>query len=232
MEKFNNILARASERKGGENKVLSLLSEPKTSTQLTMLSDSEWLEEFTRKVFQSGFYWSVIDAKWSGFREVFWDFDANKLLMMSPDMLEQRANDERIVRNYKKVMTIPVNCLMIHEVAQTHGSFAQFIAQWPCDDIVGLWLYLKQHGARLGGNTGPFALRAMGKDTFILSRDVEAYLRCHEIIEGGLHSKKSLLAAQAFFNTLVAQSGWTLQSLSQLIALSVGDNYISAGQKE
>ncbi|CAM4266044.1 DNA-3-methyladenine glycosylase I [Pseudoalteromonas byunsanensis] len=230
METFNNILERASKRKGGESNVLSLLSEPKTSTQLAKLSDSKWLEEFTRKVFQSGFYWSVINAKWDGFREVFWDFDADKLLMMSPDMLEQRARDERIVRNYKKVMTIPANCLMIHETALAHGSFAQFVAMWPCDDIVGLWLYLKKHGARLGGNTGPFALRAMGKDTFLLSRDVEAYLRSHEIIDGGSHSKKSLLATQAFFNTLVEQSGWTLQSLSQLIALSVGDNNISAGQ--
>ncbi|WP_105169389.1 DNA-3-methyladenine glycosylase I [Pseudoalteromonas sp. T1lg23B] len=232
METFNNILARASNRKGSESTVLSLLSESKTSTQLAMLSDSDWLEEFTRKVFQSGFYWSVINAKWDGFRDVFWNFDVNKLLMMSPEMLEQRANDERIVRNYKKVMTIPVNCLMIHETAQVHGSFAQFIANWPADDIVGLWLYLKKHGARLGGNTGPFALRAMGKDTFILSRDVEAYLRAHEIIDGGLHSKKSLLGAQTFFNTLVEQSGWTLQSLSQLVALSVGDNNISAGQNE
>ena len=28
--------------------------------------------EFTRKIFQSGFYWSVIEKKWPGFEEVFW----------------------------------------------------------------------------------------------------------------------------------------------------------------
>ncbi|BBN80110.1 DNA-3-methyladenine glycosylase [Pseudoalteromonas sp. A25] len=226
MDTFKTILASASERKGGKRNVLSLLTEPSTQQQLEKLTDSDWLEEFTRKVFQSGFYWNVIDAKWHGFREVFWDFDVDKLLMMSPDMLEQRASDERIVRNYKKVMTIAHNCMMIYEVAQEHGSFSQFIAQWPTDDITGLWLYLKKHGARLGGNTGPFALRVLGKDTFILSRDVESYLRAHGIIDGGLHSKKSLVATQNFFNTLVSQSGWSLQSLSQLIALSVGDNIV------
>ena len=42
------------------------------------------------KVFQSGFYWSVINNKWAGFREVFWDFSVEKLLMMPPDMLEQK----------------------------------------------------------------------------------------------------------------------------------------------
>lgn len=232
MDGFKTILACAIERKGCEQNVLSLIGEPRSSQELMELSDSDWLEEFTRKIFQSGFYWSVIDAKWHGFREVFWDFDVNKLLLMSPDMLEQRASDERIVRNYKKVMTIPENCMMIYEVAQQHGSFANFIAQWPSDDIVGLWLYLKKHGARLGGNTGPFALRVLGKDTFILSRDVEAYLRAHSIIDGGLHSKKSLTAIQQFFNTLAAQSGWSLQALSQLIALSVGDNHLQIKGKE
>jgi 3-methyladenine DNA glycosylase Tag len=80
-----------------------LLSKPLSTKQLVTLSDDDWLEEFTRKVFQSGFYWSVINSKWAGFREVFWDFSVEKLLMMPPDMLEQKASDERIVRNYKKV---------------------------------------------------------------------------------------------------------------------------------
>ncbi len=168
----------------------------------------------------------MIDNKWPGFREVFWQFEIEKLLYMSPEQYEARANDERIVRNYKKVQTIAHNTLMIHEVAQEHGSFAAFIANWPENDIVGLWLYLKKHGARLGGNTGPYALRVLGKDTFLLSRDVETYLRAHEIIEGGLQSKKSLQAAQTFFNQLQEESGRSLQALSQIVAYSVGDNHV------
>ena len=115
---------------------------------------------------------------------------------------------------------------MIHEVAEKHGSFSQFIADWPTDNIIGLWAYLKKHGARLGGNTGPYALRALGKDTFLLSRDVEAYLRAHELIDGGLQTKKSLQAAQDFFNELQQQSGYSLQALSQLVAYGVGDNRV------
>ncbi|MBQ4851687.1 DNA-3-methyladenine glycosylase I [Pseudoalteromonas sp. MMG012] len=226
MEKFSNIYERACARKGSEQVLMSLINSPVTTADLMLIEDDLWLEEFTRKVFQSGFYWSVINAKWHGFREVFWDFEINKLLMMSPEVLEQKSADERIVRNYKKVQTIPDNCYMIHEIQQSHGSFSHFIAQWPTDNIIGLWDYLKKHGARLGGNTGPFALRAMGKDTFLLSRDVEAYLRAHEIIEGGLQSKKSLGAAQAFFNTLVNESDWSLQALSQLVAFSIGDNQV------
>ena len=126
----------------------------------------------------------------------------------------------------KKVQTIPENAYMIHEVAEKNASFSQFIAQWPSDNIIGLWAYLKKHGARLGGNTGPYALRAMGKDTFLLSRDVESYLRAHQLIDGGLQTKKSQQAAQNFFNELQQQSGYSLQALSQLVAYGVGDNRV------
>ncbi|MFY8284263.1 DNA-3-methyladenine glycosylase I [Pseudoalteromonas sp. SSMSWG5] len=226
MEKFNDIYQRAVTRKGSEEMLLALLSDPLDSSDIAKMHDDLWLEELTRKVFQSGFYWSVINSKWSGFREVFWDFSVEKLLMMPPDMLEQKASDERIIRNFKKVQTIPENAYMIHEVAEKHGSFSQFVADWPVNNIIGLWAYLKKHGARLGGNTGPYALRAMGKDTFLLSRDVENYLRAHELIDGGLQTKKSLQAAQDFFNELQQQSGFSLQALSQLVAYGVGDNRV------
>lgn len=226
MEKFQDIYQRAAERKGGTAMLEQLLQAPLTAAQLKRIPDDAWLEEFTRKVFQSGFYWSVINNKWTGFRDVFWDFSVEKLLMMPPDMLEQKASDERIVRNFKKVQTIPHNAYMIHDVAAEHGSFSEFIANWPTDDIIGLWAYLKKHGARLGGNTGPYTLRALGKDTFLLSRDVESYLRGHKIIDGGLQTKKSLTAAQAFFNELQQQSGLSLQALSLIIAYSVGDNRV------
>ena len=172
MEKYSDIKDRAIQRKGSEEMLNSLLSQPLADINFLTLTDDTWLEEFTRKIFQSGFYWSVINNKWSGFREVFWDFNITKLLMMSPEMYEQRASDERIVRNYNKVKTIPVNTMMIHTIAQEHGSFSKFLHDWPSEDIIGLWAWLKKHGARLGGNTGAYSLRVMGKDTFLLSRDV------------------------------------------------------------
>lgn len=232
LESFKDIYQRACERKLGEQNLRLLLSEPLSKQALLSHSDSLWLEAFTKKVFQSGFYWSVINAKWPGFKEVFWQFDIDALLMMSPEQLEEKSQDERIIRNFKKVQTIPHNCYMIFDIAQKNGSFAKFIAEWPEENIIGLWDELKKHGARLGGNTGPYALRAMGKDTFILSRDVESYLRAHKIIDGGLQTKKSLIAIQSFFNKLVEESGWSLTALSQLIAYSVGDNYVNVEGNE
>lgn len=227
METFFDIQQRAAKRKGGKAALASIVNKPLSTQQLLKVTDDEWLEEFTRKIFQSGFYWSVINKKWPGFRDVFWNFNVQKLLMMPPEMLEEKSSDERIVRNYNKVKTIPINAAMIHFSANDEGKpFHQLVAEWPSENIIGLWAWLKKNGARLGGNTGPYTLRQLGKDTFLLSRDVEAYLRANEIIEGGLQSKKSLTAAQNFFNEMQQQSGLTLQEISQTISYSVGDNQV------
>ena len=114
---------------------------------------------------------------------------------------------------------------MIDSVARENGSFAKFVAEWPTDDIIGLWAYLKKHGARLGGNTGPYGLRAIGKDTFLLTNDIVGYFTQRNIISGSPQSKRSLTAVQNSFNELQQQSGLSLQELSMILSKSVGDNY-------
>lgn len=229
-ESFSRIYQRACDRKGGKSALESLLSSAASNADIALIPDNLLLAELTKKVFQSGFVWRVVRQKWPGFCEVFFDFDIEKMLLLSDEMLEAKARDERIIRNAAKVFTIRENALMIHDVQQQHGSFAKFIAQWPANDIIGLWAYLKKHGARLGGNTGPYALRAIGKDTFILSDDVEAYLRATKVFDGGVSSKRSLQQIQQQFNVWQQQSGRSLQQISQIIALSVGENYVGMQQ--
>lgn len=229
-ESFQRIYQRACERKGGPAALEALLGQSATPEQLATLADNLLLGELTKKVFQSGFVWRVVRQKWPGFCEVFFDFNIEKILLMSDEMLEAKARDERIIRNAAKVFTIRDNAMMIDDIAAKHGSFARFIADWPTTDIIGLWAYLKQYGARLGGNTGPYALRAIGKDTFILSSDVEAYLRATRVFDGGISSKRSLAQIQQQFNLWQQQSGRSLQHLSQIIALSVGENVVGMQQ--
>jgi hypothetical protein len=66
----------------------------------------------------------------------------------------------------------------------------------------------------------------LGKDTFLLSNDVVGYFTQRNIISGGVTSKRSLNAIQQSFNQLQQQSGRPYQQLSQIIAFSVGDNYL------
>lgn len=228
LERFDAIYQRASERKGGDAALASLLGKPLDSAELAQVGDDRFLAEFTKKIFQSGFVWRVVEDKWANFERVFFQFDIDKVLLMPDEMVEKKAQDPSIIRNYSKVKTVRENALMIDAVRREHGSFAKFVAAWPSDDIVSLWAYLKKHGARLGGNTGPYALRFLGKDTFLLSNDVVSYFSQRKIIQGAATSKRSLNAIQAAFNHLQQESGESLQVLSRVISMSVGDNHMQA----
>lgn len=236
-ESFKSLYQRAADRKGGTpalelllgKRILGkkLLDDNAAEQSISQLTDDRVLAAFTKQIFKSGFVWRVVENKWPDFEEQFFNFNIEKMLMMPEEMLERKAADPKIIRNYNKVKTIKANAQMIFDITlDKEISFAQFINDWPSEDIIGLWAYLKKHGQRLGGNTGPYALRLLGKDTFILSSDVEAYLRAQQIIDGGLQSKKSLTAIQAFFNNLQKQSGYNLTQLSRLIAFASGDNYV------
>ena len=230
MESFEKIYQRACERKGGEQALTLLLGEGNQDHLLAQLPDDRFLSAFTKKIFQSGFVWRVVENKWPSFEESFFNFDIKKVLMMPEEMLERKAADPKIIRNFNKVKTIKANAQMIFDVqhndSEEYANFAEFIARWPSEDIIGLWAYLKKHGQRLGGNTGPYALRALGKDTFILSRDVEGYFRAHDLISGGIQTKSSLRTIQKSFNQWQKESDLSLSQLSRLIAFATGDNNV------
>ena len=226
LESFDNLYQRAADRKGGVPILKLLLGDADDQQVLAKLDDDRLLSAFTKKVFQSGFVWRVVENKWPNFEESFFNFNITKVLMMPEEMMERKAADPKIIRNFNKVKTIKANAQMIFEEQQNGHSFSEFLANWPSNDLIGLWSYLKKHGQRLGGNTGPYALRALGKDTFLLTRDIEAYFRAHHIIDGGLQSKKSLAAIQASFNQWQKESELSLSQLSRLVAFATGDNHI------
>jgi 3-methyladenine DNA glycosylase Tag len=225
LSNYEEIYATACERKGGEANLKNLLPKPASKAKLKKLTDDRYLAEFSKKIFQSGFVWRVVENKWDNFEELFWQFNVDKLLLMPDDMLERKAQDPRIIRNHRKVLAIRENAGMIAATTREQQcSFGEFVAKWPADDTVGLWLYLKKHGSRLGGNTGPYALRNLGVDTFLLTRDVEGYLRNLGIIDTGPGSKAALSATQNFFNQLREESGRSLSELSRLVSFCFGDN--------
>ncbi|CAM2795407.1 DNA-3-methyladenine glycosylase I [Vibrio rarus] len=226
LEKFSDIYRRASQRKGGDGQLELLLSPPFTATEISQIPDDRWLSIFSLKVFQSGMSWKVVSNKWPNFEQHFFAFKPELLLMLSDEQWEMKAADPKIIRHFAKVMTIKKNAEMIMNARLEHGSFGNMIAHWPADNITGLWDYLKKNGSRLGGNTGPYALRQMGVDTFILSGDVEGYLRSYHIIDGGRDTKKSRTATNKAFCHWQAESGRSFNEISQIIAFSCGDNWL------
>ena len=112
---YSTVYDQACERKGGEAAVEAMLPGVASPKKLKTLGSDRYLAEFTRKIFQSGFVWRVVDKKWPDFETVFWDFDIKRLLMMPDDMLDRKAADPAIIRNHGKVKTIRENAAMIAE---------------------------------------------------------------------------------------------------------------------
>lgn len=226
LEPYARLYHRACERKGGEAALEALLGKPLSPADISQIPNDRFLASFTQKVFQSGFVWRVVRNKWPNFERLFFEFNIEKVLLMPDEMLEQKAQDPDIIRNYTKVKAIRDNALMIDDVSREHGSFGQFVASFDSSNITDLWLFLKKRGARLGGNTGPYSLRFLGVDTFLLTNDVTGYFMQRGIISGSATSKRSLQAIQTCFAQLQQESGRSLQELSQIISYGVGDNVV------
>ena len=175
----------------------------------------------TKCVFRSGFVWKVIENKWAGFEAAFREFDVASCAMLSDEEIEQLAADERIVRHAAKIRSVPANAAYIMEVRGESGGFGRYLADWPEDEIVGLWEELKRRGSRLGGQTGRYFLRFVGKDTPILSRDVVKALISQGVIDREPTSKKALARVQQAFNEWRAESGRELCQISRVLSLSV-----------
>ncbi len=126
-----------------------------------------------------------------------------------------------IIGHRPKLAAIRDNARMMLDVVADHGSFGEFVARWPADDVVGLWSYLKAHGARLGGMTGPYFLRSMGLDTPLMTRDVVAALVAAKVIDGQPTSKKRLRAVQETFTRWRQETGRSYTQLSRILAYSV-----------
>lgn len=219
--KFTRIYELAAAAKGGEPAMQALLPQVASAEELQALGDDRYLSEITRCIFKAGFVWRVIERKWPDFEAAFEGFVPLYWQQVPPEVLEQLAQDERIVRNMQKIRTVPENARMIVDVAQTHGSFGRFLSEWPSDDQAGLLLWLKQHGDRLGGNSAQYFLRRVGWDGFILSRDVIAGLRREEKLDASPTSKKALMQAQQAFNEWHQETGLPYSHLSRILSFTI-----------
>ena len=201
MRKFDSILKRAADKTGGEATLIHLLDPLSKTNGYKELSDSDFLEEMAKCVFRSGFVWKIIEKKWQGFRVAFNEFDITQCAMLSEEEVDRLAEDTRIVRHRKKIESVRSNAQLIFYLRDDYGSFSKFLTQWPENDFVSLWDYLKNNGSRLGGQTGRYFLRFVGFDAPLLTMDVcNALISCG-VIDKTPTSKSALAAVQDAFNT-------------------------------
>src|SRR5580704_6581927 len=111
MQSFDEIYARASRRKGGDERLEGLIAEyhSKPHAEVAATPDDRWLAEMTRGVFRAGFNWKVIDNKWPGFEAAFHGFDPPLNAAMSEEEFDAHLKDTGIIRNAAKVASVRAN---------------------------------------------------------------------------------------------------------------------------
>ncbi|MDD9730363.1 DNA-3-methyladenine glycosylase I [Mameliella sp. AT18] len=221
MRTYEEILDLAADRKGGRAAVLADMPPVLDADALAAIPDDRWLAQMARGIFQAGISWQVVENKWPGIEEAFHGFDVGRAAMMSEDWFDDLLADPRIVRSPPKVQAIQQNAVFIQEVAAEAGSFGRKVGYWPAEDFAGLLDWMKTNGARLGGATGAYTLRFLGKESYIMSPSVVARLVAEGVVDKAPTSKKAMQAVQAAFNTWKDQSGENLTVISRVLAQSV-----------
>lgn len=222
MRSFDEILAISADRHGGQDTVLGGIDLSKNADELAQIPDDRWLAGASRAIFQAGFNWKVVDRMWPGFETAFKSFDPGKVAMMDDTWFDKLVTDTSIVRHGPKIRSVQENAVFIQEQSRASGGFGRMIGDWPAEEFFALLDHLKKQGTRLGGTTGQYFLRFMGRDGYILSRDVVARLIAEGVIDKPPTSKGAMAAVQEAFNTWSAQSGQPLKSISRVLAMSIG----------
>lgn len=217
MRSFAEIAAIAAARKGSLEAVLAGAAPVKSATELAAIPDDRWLAQMARGIFQAGISWSVVQTKWPGIEAAFHGFAPGRVALIEGDELEALLADPRVIRSGAKIVAIRDNAV---ELA-AHPGLGRLVADWPVADFAGLVIRLNERFSRLGGSTGQYMLRFMGRESFILSRDVVARLQAEGVISGPATSARALKAAQAAFNTWKAESGMTLNQIGRVLAQSI-----------
>jgi 3-methyladenine DNA glycosylase Tag len=217
MRSFAEILDITAARKGSAETVLAGAVPVKSAEVIAAIPDDRWLAQIARGILQAGISWSVVEAKWPGIEAAFHGFIPGKVAMIEGDALDALLADPRVIRSGAKIVAIRDNAA---ELAANPG-LGRRVADWPVADFAGLLADLNARFSRLGGSTGAYMLRVMGKEGYVLSRDVVARLQAEGVISGPATSAKAMKAIQQAFNAWKDESGLPLNQISRVLAQSI-----------
>jgi len=221
VRKFDTLFELAASRKGGVDALEQLLIQPETPAALRKIPNDRWLSEMTKSVFQAGFVWRIVENKWADFERVFNRFDVHSVAYLSDEEIAHLLQDSSIIRHHTKLRATRDNATFLLEIIDEFGSVAKYFADYPANKYVDLLIELKQRASRMGGRSAQYFLRRMGKDSFLLTRDVVRALVREKIVTQNVTSKRDLQAAQSAFNTWGEQGNRSLTEVSLILAMGI-----------
>ncbi len=219
---FDWIFSQALRRFASRADLDAHLPKPLSRHVLLARSDADYLSIMCRRVFRAGLQHKMVDAKWPAFEKACFGFNPRVLAALSDEGLEDILQAEGIIRHWGKLKSIRTNAVMVEDLAQTHGSFSQWLVDWPSDDLVGLCFELKRQGAHLGGHSAQRFLRMAGIDTYLLTNDTVAVLIGLGVVDRPPTSKTALREVQAVFNDWAEESGRPFCEISRILSFLAG----------
>jgi len=220
MADFQTIYDAAINRRG-EVDLHARLSTPSNNDELIGVSDDRYLSQMAFRIFSTGLRQDMVRGKWPEFEQAFHNFDPARVGFMNEEDLDQLLSNERIIRHAGKIKATFHNAAAMHDIAHECGGFGHYLVGWTPDNLNGLWLDLGKRFKHLGGNSGPYFLRMVGKDTFTLSNDVIRGLQHWCGLEDAAKNKSTIKLAHEQFNTWAKQTGRPFCQISMILALSV-----------
>jgi 3-methyladenine DNA glycosylase Tag len=218
---FEAIEERARALLGGAQALVDRLPVPKSAGDLRALPDDRYLSEMSRRIFRAGLKYSLVDGRWPAFEEAFLGFAPQRVVAMSDDQLEALLEDKRLIRHWGKLKSVRANAAAMIQLAEQKNGMGAYLADWPREDLVGLWADLAKRFTQLGGNSGPYFLRMVGKDTFILTDAVIKALNHWDAFAGTPKSKADRTKVQDVFNAWHRATSRPYCQLSMILAASV-----------
>ncbi|TNE37270.1 MAG: DNA-3-methyladenine glycosylase I [Alphaproteobacteria bacterium] len=219
MVSFKEIRESAAKKTGGDAALMARMPDLKNEAELRKISASEYFSNMSFRIFSAGINQKMVRGKWPAFETAFHGFNPSRVAFMSEDEIEGLMQNTDIIRHLGKIRATHHNALAMVEIEKEHGAFGDYIANWPVAKITGLWDDLKARFKQLGGNSGPYFLRLMGKDGFILTNDVVEALNKLDVASGKLTSKKDRATVEAAFNAWHEETGLPHAHLSRILAI-------------
>jgi 3-methyladenine DNA glycosylase Tag len=216
---FEAIEERARERVGGLAELTARLPRPKSGDELRAVPDDRYLSQMSRRILEVGCRPGSVDTNWPAIEDLFMGFDPKRVQALTDEELDSVSID-RTISNQAKLRSIHDNAKAILRLVDEKRGMGAYLADWPADDIVGLWSDLAARFARLGVKSGPNFLRMVGKDTFILTSDVIRALNHWDAFIGNPKSKGARAKIQRIFNSWMHATSRPLCQISVILALS------------
>ncbi len=221
MATFQEIHEAAAARNGGLAALKKKLPKAKSGPALRAVSDDRYLSAMSLRIFSAGLKHSMVQAKWPAYEEFCHGFSPRRVHAMADEALEALMGEGRIIRHWGKIKSVRANAAAIRAIEDEAGGMGAWLASWPPEQTADLWDQLSQRFTQLGGNSRPYFLRMVGKDTFNLTPSVLAALKHWSLYDGPGKGKRERAKVQEVFNALRAESGLPLCRISMTLAQSI-----------